>query len=389
MIEKLSAILQDMHIDAYVGYDFRGSNYNLKNTIGFHSHTTRRWVGIITASGTLHLIIPKLEESIFAQIEAEKHIYITHQEFSDALSSLVKDMKVIATDFSGTNDIPVMDVIPAGFKELLEKSAPQAKIVTSANIAQKIAATWGEKGYASHKKAADSMAKIVHAGWDFVREARRNKKEITDLDVENFILEQYKTHHLVVEPNVCIVSTNQHASNPHYWPTEENHFPIKPNSLLLFDVWARSEEVGSIYTDVTYMAWIGPDEVPAKVKEVWETVRDARNAGVHFVKENFKKGIQGCQVDDVVRDVIEKKGYGKYFVHRTGHSIDTNDHGAGTNIDNFETKDTRDIVTDTGFSIEPGIYLPEFGVRSELDMYIHPDGTAEVTTWKQEELEII
>lgn len=388
-VEKLKDSLQKMDLDAYVIYDFRGSNHVGRGVLNYHTLTTRRWVTIITKEGDVHWIVPKLEESFFAKEIGEKHPYMTHQQLSDLLKKCLGSVKKIAIDISPENGIAVLDVIPAGFVQLLKSLFPETELLPSGDLSQNLASVWDKEQYNTHKKASDGLKEVAHLAWDFIKEKLVKKEKVTDLDVENFILDYYKAHNMVDIHEAAVVATNEKASDPHYCPTKDEFYEIKPNSVLLMDIWVKLAGDRNIYADCTFMAWIGPDPVPAKVQEVWEVVRDARNLGVTYIKEHIQEGVRGCDVDNAVRKFITDKGYGEYFVHRTGHSIDTNTHGSGANIDGFESNDTRELIPNTGFSIEPGVYLPEFGVRSEIDVFITEDKAVEVTTWKQEDLVIL
>ncbi len=388
-LQKLTQTLQKMNLDAYVIYDFRGSNHIGRGVLKFETLTTRRWLAIITKEGSIHWIVPKLEESFFQALSGEKHVYMTHQQLSDHLITLLSDKKRIALDYSPQNGIAVLDVMPSGFVELLKTILPDTELVPSGDLSQYLASVWNKKQYEMHKKAGEGLKEAADKAWTYVKEKMSKEENITDLEVENLILEYYNEHNMVDVHKAAIVATNEKASNPHYYPTLEEHYTIEPNSTLLFDIWAKLGEENAIYADCTFMAWIGPDPVPAKIQEVWEIVRDARNLGVQYIKDHIKEGVRGCDVDNAVRKYITDKGYGEYFVHRTGHSIDVNDHGSGANIDGFESNDTRELIPNTGFSIEPGIYLPEFGIRSEIDVFITGDKEVEVTTWLQEDLVIL
>lgn len=388
-IKQLKDSLQRTDLDAYVIYDFRGSNHVGRGVLNYHTLTTRRFVTIITKKGDVHWIVPKLEDSFFAKEPGEKHSYITFQQFSELIKKYLLGTKRIAIDISPENGIAVLDVIPAGFVELLHTLLPETELVPSGDLSQSLASVWDKEQYETHKKAGKGLKEVAHLAWDMIKEKLAKNEKITDLDVENFILDYYKAHNMVDIHEAAVVATNEKASDPHYCPTKDEFYEIKPNSVLLMDIWVKLDGERNIYADCTFMAWIGPEPVPAKVQEVWEIVRDARNIGVQYIKDHIQAGIRGCDVDNAVRKHIADKGYGEYFVHRTGHSIDTNTHGSGANIDGFESNDTRELIPNTGFSIEPGIYLPEFGVRSEIDVFITEDREVEVTTWKQEELVIL
>ncbi|HEX9120622.1 MAG TPA: M24 family metallopeptidase, partial [Terriglobales bacterium] len=209
-----------------------------------------------------------------------------------------------------------------------------------------------------------------------------------EFDIQKFFAESFQREDLVTD-DLPIVAANANASNPHYGPSAEHHSPIREGDLVLLDVWAKQNQPGAVYYDITWMGFVG--KAPSqKQREVFEVVQKARDAGVEKVKSAIAAGqkIAGWEVDKATRDVIEAAGFGRYFIHRTGHSIATEVHGNGANMDNLEIHDERQILPNTCFSVEPGIYLPEFGVRSEVNVLVRK-GAAEVTGKVQSELVII
>jgi Xaa-Pro dipeptidase len=211
----------------------------------------------------------------------------------------------------------------------------------------------------------------VHAAFDEIGSRLRSLTDTTEYDIQQFILDRFTARSLVSK-DPPIVAVNANSASPHYEPTKDKHSPIKPGDFVLIDLWAKANRPDSVYADITWTAFAGAT-VPEEINRVFEIVRDARDAATDFVKEAFSSGrtVFGWQVDDVCRDVIRGAGYADYFIHRTGHSIHTEVHGNGANIDNLETRDERAIIPNTCFSIEPGIYLPgKFGVRSEIDVYV-------------------
>jgi Xaa-Pro aminopeptidase len=213
----------------------------------------------------------------------------------------------------------------------------------------------------------------------------QEKRTLTEFDLKNWILKEFAAAGLWTEegPDIAV---NAHASDPHYGPTEESAAPIREGDLLLMDVWGKKKTPGSVYYDITWMGYLGA-KVPEKYAKVFSVVREARDAATELIRKHIAAGkpLQGWQVDKAARRVIEKAGYGKYFFHRTGHSIGEKVHGNGVNMDGLETHDVRRLIPKTGNSIEPGIYLPEFGVRSEVNVYVG-DREARVTGAIQKEI---
>jgi Xaa-Pro aminopeptidase len=276
------------------------------------------------------------------------------------------------------NAIPYISRVDAGTVELIRSFG--AEVVSSANLSQRFVAQLTNEQIESHREAG---RRLIVAKDQLFAELTHDLHISTELDeymVQQRFLALIQQAGLVA-PEPPIVAVNAHSGNPHYAPSEQLHAPIQRGDLILFDFWAKLPQDGAIFADYTWMAFAGThDEIPQKQREVFDTVRRARDTGIAFVRERLAAGerVEGRQVDDVTRAVIVKAGYGDYFVHRTGHNIATIDHGNGANIDNFETQDERVLLTNTCCSIEPGIYLPEFGVRSEIDLLIHAND-AEVT----------
>jgi len=259
------------------------------------------------------------------------------------------------------------------------------EVGSSADLVSRFEAMLTDEQIATHFVARDAMDKIMVATFKEIGHRVRNGGW-DEWGVRQWIGEAFGREHLVTD-DLPIVGANENAGNPHYEPTSEIHKPIRPGDLVLLDMWAKMDTPGAVYYDITWTGVLG--EPSAKHHEVFHIVRDARKAGSQKAIDAFASGkrIEGWEVDEVTRGVIDKAGYGEWFVHRTGHSIGTSVHGNGANMDNLETKDTRQILTNTLFSIEPGIYLPEFGVRSEVDVLVH-NGVAQVTGRQQEELVI-
>lgn len=375
--------------DAYLVYDFRKSNYVGRQVLELSIHTTRKWVALLKKDGTFTYLLPIIEKGLFKDIEGEKRYFSSYTDFNKHLKEMLDGVNNLALEISPNNDIPVQDIVPAGFIELLKSLRPDMKLSSSANLTQYVSALWGSKGFLSHVEATKDLTEIKDIVFEYVGQALKENKTVTDYDVTQLITAEYKRRNLYTDEYISIASTNERTGDPHYWPNEKNNHVIEKNSIFLIDIWAKKTTENAVFSDSTFMAWIGPDPVPVKFLEVWNIVKEARDIGIQFVFDNINNDLMGYQIDRVVRDYIIGKGYGDFFVHRTGHSIDVNDHGSGADIDDFEKHDTRKILPDTGFSIEPGIYLPEFGVRNEIDMYVDKDNKPQVTTFKQDELTII
>ncbi|MDD8017907.1 MAG: M24 family metallopeptidase, partial [Bacteroidota bacterium] len=243
--------------------------------------------------------------------------------------------------------------------------------VSSGNIVQFFEARWSDEQYNDAQDAAKILLKIIDQAFGFIGTNLRSGKKITEYDVQKLIMSEFEKNNLATyAPANC--SVNGNGANPHYEPTEDQSAEIKKGDYVLIDWWAKKKKPGAVYADFTWVGYAGK-EIPKKYQEVFDIVKGSRDAAVEYLKKSFAAGknVRGCDVDDVTRKYIEDRAYGKYFVHRTGHNIGEEVHGNGAHIDNFETMDVREIIPETCFSIEPGIYLPnEFGIRLEIDVYI-------------------
>jgi Xaa-Pro aminopeptidase len=288
-------------------------------------------------------------------------------------------------EYSPRAAIPYVSRVDAGTIEMVRAQGPE--VVTSADLVQQFEARWTPEQKALHDQAARDTLLAKDEAFALVRERLSAGMRVTESEVQALISARFEARGLVTD-HPCIVAVNDHASDPHFETAAgPNDREIRKGDLLLIDLWAKvGGDARGVYYDATWMAYCGSD-VPPRMREVWETVKGARDAAIDFVMRAVaeRRVVRGAEVDDVSRAFVESRGFGDYFLHRTGHSIGAEVHGNGVNIDNLETRDLRTLIPGICFSIEPGIYLPEFGVRSEIDMYVG-DGTAEVTGDIQREL---
>jgi Xaa-Pro aminopeptidase len=275
-------------------------------------------------------------------------------------------------EYSAENDIPYISLVDAGTIEMLRSTG--VEIVSSGDLVQMFEARWSEEQRQSHFEAARLVDLVKNKGFEFIGENLRANKSIGEYDVQQYMWDLFKKNDLIAD-HPMIVAVNANASNPHYAPDENHSSPIKKGDLVLIDIWAKQNKPGTIYGDITWMGYAG-SEVPARMKEIFDIVKGAQQASFSLIRSNFNEGktTYGWQADDAARNHIAERGYGDYYLHRTGHNIGQQVHGNGANLDNLETRDRRKLMIGTGFSIEPGIYLPEFGVRSEIDVYIGKNG---------------
>jgi len=345
---------------------------------------TRRWFYVVPAQGEPVKLVHRIESHHLDSLPGKRLEYSAWQELWENLETMLKLYHTVVMQYSPNNQIPYISLVDAGMLELVRSFGKE--IVSSANLVARFEATLTEAQMASHFKARDAVDKITAAFFQEVGRRARNGGT-HEFEMQQWVMEAFRREDLVTD-DPPIVGVNAHSGDPHYEPKAANSTPIKPGDFVLLDIWAKRKEPGSVYYDIT---WTGAVGTPSdKQRQVFEIVRDARDVGIRTVQQAFeaRRKICGWEVDQAVREFISSKGYGQYFIHRTGHSIGPDIHANGANLDNLETKDDRQILPNTCFSVEPGIYLPEFGVRSEINMMIR-NGKGEVTGRVQNELVLI
>ena len=383
-LKEIQAELQSRGEDGWLFYDFYGRDPIAYRLLGLkYEHVKRRWYYYLPAQGTPQKLVHKIESTKLDELPGEKHLYASWQEQRDALRNMMRDGKKIVMQYSPENAIPYVSMVDAGTVELIRGMGKE--IVTSADLVQLFEARWTDEQLALHKKAGEIIDAIVVESFARIGEHVTADKRLTEYEQQQWMLEQFTANNLVTDsgPDVAI---NEHASDPHFDPSPSITREFRAGDWVLLDVWGKLQQPGGVYYDVTWVGFIG-DRVPAQHQKIFEIVREARDSTVKFALDRIAGGrqIRGFEVDDVARGVIEKYGYGQYYFHRTGHSIGEEVHGTGANMDNLEVHDERIVLPQTCFSVEPGIYLPEFGVRLEVDVYVG-EGTAEVTGKVQQEI---
>jgi Xaa-Pro dipeptidase len=292
--------------------------------------------------------------------------YAGQKELQGGLKKALGRAKKIAMQYSAKNAIPYVSMVDAGTVEQVRSCG--AKVVSSADLVQKYEACWSKEQLESHLAAGRVIDRIVGDAFQYAAKCVREKKALNEYDLQQWILEKFAEAGIVREegPDVAV---NANASDPHYGPTSEKSSPIREGDLMLLDVWGKQKAEGSVYYDISWVGYMGA-KVPEKYAKVFAVLREARDRAVELIRTSVKVGkpLQGWQVDKAARGVVEKAGYGKYFFHRTGHNIGTSVHGNGVNMDGLETHDDRHLIAGTCNSVEPGIYLPEFGRRTEVDV---------------------
>lgn len=387
LLPRLQRLLAAAELDGWLLYDFRGTNAIAAGLLGFEGLCSRRVFAYIPREGTPIGIAHAIESGPWARWPRAWPLrtYTGWRALESEVAALVAGKRV-AMEYSPGDAIPYLDRIPAGVLELVRASG--ATVVSSADLVSEIYATWTPAQRATHERAAEHIAAIAketiqHAGAMVAAGTPAAEHELQARILEAFARAGLETDH---GPDVA---ASENAANPHYVPSAALPRLVQRGDVLLIDLWAK--EPGGVYADQTWMASLGtPSD---KVVQVWEAVRDARDAALALLRDRIAAGVSVCggEADDSARAVIEGRGFGPHFWHRTGHSIDARElHGSGPQIDNLESRDSRALIPGVGFSIEPGVYLVgEFGVRSEVNGFVGEDALVVTPGEPQRDLFIV
>ncbi len=383
-INGMQSDLRVAKIDGWLFYDFRGRDPIAQGILQLPpGMRTRRWYYFVPAKGTPRKLVHKIETESLSALPGDTLFYAGQEELRKNLGKLLGRAKSVAMQYSPKNAIPYVAMVDAGTVELVRSTG--VKVVSSADLVQKYEACWSQAQLESHLAAGQVIDRVVREAFQLAAKNVREKKTFTEYDLKEWILKEFEAAGVAVDqgPDIAV---GPHASDPHYGPTLASASPIREGDLLLLDVWGKTKTAGSVYYDITWVGYLGA-KVPEKMAKIFGIVREARDKAVELIQSSVAAGkpLQGWQVDKAARKVIEKAGYGKYFFHRTGHNIGQTVHGNGVNMDGLETHDVRHLIPKTCNSIEPGIYLPEFGIRSEVNVYVG-EKEARVTGAVQKEI---
>jgi Xaa-Pro dipeptidase len=383
-LHEIQADLRAARLDGWLFYDFRGRDPIAHRILDLpNAMRTRRWFYFVPAKGIPKKLVHKIETESLVTLPGETLYYSGQDELRKNVKKILGRAKNLAMQYSPKNAIPYVAMVDAGTVELVKSCG--VKVLTSADLVQKYEACWTPQQLQSHLEAGKSIDRIVREAFALAAKGVREAKPLTEVALQQWILAEFEKDDITTEegPDVAV---NAHASDPHYAPSNERPTEIREGDLLLLDVWGKLRFSGSVYYDVAWVGYLGA-KVPEKFDKVFKVIVRARDNAVALIQSSIAAGKppQGWQVDRAARSVIEKAGYGKYFIHRTGHNIGQTVHGNGVNMDGFETYDSRHLIPGTCNSVEPGIYLPEFGMRSEVNVYVG-NGEARVTGAVQKEV---
>ena len=384
VIQQAQDFMAAEGISGWLLYEYRGLNPIFWDTLGPVSNVTRPCWLWMPAEGEPQLIVSFVDHGRFAHIEVETITFVNRQQMTARLREALMDAVKVAMEYSPNAALPRVSRIDAGTKEFV--TGLGVEIVSSADLLQYASQRWDEDQLKSHEIAAQKLSQIVNEAFDHIGASLASG--ITEYAVAEFIRGRFREEGLVVTDGPA-VAVNEHASDPHFDPTDPDAPAIKEGDWVLIDLWARLPGDDSMFGDITWTAYVG-DKVPAKHREVFDAVIDARDAALDELEKAHRDGrvLEGWELDKVAREHITRSGYAEFFNHRLGHSLGREVHSNAVNLDGWETHDTRKVITGIGLTIEPGIYLPEFGVRSEIDVFMSKDGPV-VTTEVQREIVLI
>ena len=378
-LDATQAALQQFQIDAWLLYDFRGNNMLARRVLDFPDDQigSRRWFFCVPAKGSPRKLVHRIETTALDHLPGDTSVYLTWQELENGVGELVQGAGKVAMEYSPRNANPYISRVDAGTVELVRSTG--SEIVPSGDLVQLFEACWDESQWQMHLQAAEHTNSAFVRAWAFIADQVRAHGSVEESAVQQVIMDHFCEQDMVTyHPPIVAVGPN--SGNPHYETGTGSCTTIKSGDFVLIDLWAKLDQPRAVYSDLTRVGFVG-ESVPQQYEDIFRIVAAARDAAIAVVRDAFQAGrrLQGWQVDRAARDVITKAGYGERYVHRTGHSIGQEVHGNGANMDDLETHEERTVLPRTCFSIEPGIYLPEFGVRSEVDVYVDADGQVHVT----------
>ncbi len=375
-IEAAQKYMQEVGLDGWLLADFRECNPLLAAVLGKRTFSTRRALLFVPPLGTARLLAHQVDAGNFASLPFDVQAYTSRAELLDVLAGLLEGTGRLAMEYSPEGLLPMVSYVDGGTLDLVRGFG--VEVVSSADLLQYALARWDDAELQSHQRAARKLGRIAQEAFAYI-----GHHGPTEFEVAQFILRRFSQEGLSTDDGP-IVAANQHTGNPHHQPSPSDLRPMRPGDWVLLDMWAREED--GPYADITWVGYYGA-RVPAAHQERFGLVARARDLAVEFLCQSWQASltVEGWQVDAVVRDYLSASAYGQYFTHRLGHNLGRRVHSFGVNLDGYETVDTRPIIPGVAFSVEPGLYPPDFGVRSEINVFMSPDGPM-VTTPLQHEI---
>ena len=369
-VARVQAALRERGFDGWLIYDFKDRNPIGRSLLGLE-WTTRRGFALVPANGQPRLLIHAIEHSSWRHLDWPKASYSSRQRMEEGLRTLLAGCTRVAAETSARGDVPYLDLIPAGMRDVILDTG--VELCSSGDLVSTFYAVWTPEQREEHDRASQLVKTVAREAFARAADHISRGDTITEGALATWIRSELAARGAPVQAD-CIVAIGPTAADPHYDPGEVGE-PIRAGDLLLIDLWGACHD-HSVPADQTWMGYMG-SELPPRIAELWEVVKAAREGVVASLQERHARGevIRGFEGDDVARGIITDAGYGEYFIHRTGHSIDRDIHGRGPNLDNLETRDDRILVPGVGFSVEPGIYIAgDVGIRTELNMHMGRNG---------------
>jgi Xaa-Pro aminopeptidase len=386
-IAAVQAALAADGVDGWLLYDFRGLNpiataVTHINDKGGHL-ATRRWFYLIPATGEPRGLVHAIEKNCLAHLPGATERYAGRTQLEAGLARLLTGVRRVAMEYSPSCAIPYVARVDAGTVELVRQSG--AEVVSSGDLVQRFSTVWDAPAIASHRDASEKLHRVKDRAFDAVARRLREGVATTEYDIQQLMAGWFRDEGLISDADP-MVSVGPNAGNPHYLPTAAVHRAIRRDDLVLLDLWGKLDAPGAVFADITWMGYTG-HAVPERFGRAFATIREARDAAVELVQSSVRAGreLRGWEVDRAAMTVLRDAGYADNILHRTGHSLGTTVHGNGVNMDDYETHDDRRLLAGSGFTIEPGVYFDDFGVRTEINMVVAPRDAA-VTGPRQTEI---
>ncbi len=373
--------------EAWVLVDYENRNPVVAKLLD-HKMLTRKIIVIIPCNGKSQIICHAIDE-VFLKGDATKacfdlNVYKTWQQMLELETKLIKPYKRVLMDYSPNGLLMRVGLADYGSVDFVKNLG--VEVASSMNVLQSLTALISPKGRELQQKACKIALQIKDEAFAKIAKDVLEQGQSDEYEIQQFICDRFHEEGMIYD-DPAIVAIGPNASDPHYGPSKETHSPIKKGDLVLIDMWAKFDLEEAVYADITWMGYVG-ETVPEIYKKRFEIVKAARDGVIAFLKEQLPlRSVKAYEADDVARRIITEAGYGDYFLHRVGHNIadDVSPHGPGANLDDYETKDERALLSCTSFSDEPGIYAPDFGIRTETDLY-NNNGCLEVVAGLQEEI---
>jgi Xaa-Pro aminopeptidase len=376
---SVQTALQEAGVDGWLLYDFRGLNVLARRVVDLPADAmlSRRWLYFIPARGEPHKLVHRIEPHALDHLPGPARNYLRWQELEVGVADLLAGSRRVAMEYVPRNANPYVSRVDAGTIELVRSCG--VEVVPSGDLVQRFEACWDDEQWRMHLEAARHTRSAYDAAFGYIAQHVRAGLPPLETQVQKVILDHFARNGVICD-HPPIVAVGPHSGDPHFETCSASDVAVAAGTFVLIDLWAKLDRPRSVYSDLTWTGFVG-DKAPEKYENVFRIVAQARDAAINRVRTAFARDepLQGWQVDQAARDVIEKAGHGAAFCHRTGHSIGQEVHGNGANMDSLETREDRRVLPRTCFSVEPGIYLPEFGVRSEVDVFVDAQKQVHVT----------